>query len=469
MIEKLRSMTQDETLLSDPAIYRQVELLAELPSTAVIIWTSDGILLFTNEALNEFLHYGDDELKPGNKVERILVLPEAGVQALLFKEVSSMLAIHQDGSQEVVSLYTTRLSVTPSSPKKGTDNQPPEKQVLCSIMSKVEVDKLSPQCSHASITKENSPQNPLEASFSSRRSAAQLSNVSPPNLSPRNSGRPASPVFERRAQNVGDIVIVIDIEGKLTTLSQGARTLLENPPNDQGEVDADILLHQGEVKSLRIFLDADICDRLSSTEKRFQFNGVDGVEATLQYASRIPLPMGNLAVRFIPPPKKRGVSFMRKTLPDEAAGMLDILPYCVILVDKRARIEYWNPVAEKMFGKMQEEVHGQPLSIILPAPFHETHPSNLAASTIPRDILQTQRAVVARSFATEELLPLFIQIRLWQLTSEKVLYLTVCEPAPENSLVHQELLRAAVVRTDDHPLSLVKLEKEVCGENFVGF
>jgi PAS domain S-box-containing protein len=55
------------------------------------------------------------------------------------------------------------------------------------------------------------------------------------------------------------------------------------------------------------------------------------------------------------------------------AGILDIAPEAVISIDQRQRVQLFNKGAEAIFAYSAEEVLGQPLEILLPPRFRETH------------------------------------------------------------------------------------------------
>lgn len=55
------------------------------------------------------------------------------------------------------------------------------------------------------------------------------------------------------------------------------------------------------------------------------------------------------------------------------SGALDLAMVCIITVDERQRVLFFDPRAEKIFGYTAQEALGQPLSLLIPSRFEESH------------------------------------------------------------------------------------------------
>ena len=49
----------------------------------------------------------------------------------------------------------------------------------------------------------------------------------------------------------------------------------------------------------------------------------------------------------------------------------------IVLADEQGRVTGWNPAAESMFGYSEEEIFGQPLTLIMPTRYREAHTQGL--------------------------------------------------------------------------------------------
>eukprot|EP00754_Rhynchopus_humris_P047240 Rhum_TRINITY_DN6808_c0_g2::Rhum_TRINITY_DN6808_c0_g2_i1::g.21014::m.21014 len=509
LLDRLSQQVSDKDLLSNPRVKAQVELIAEFTNLALMIWSSQGIILYTNQTLLDMVGHTDDSIKPGNRVEKLLVIPaplkEDGYLGMLHQEITNVPSLSRDNTAAfLLNMYTTDLSSDKEDgdAEKDSDNdnnndngrrdsereasdeipspRPEVQHVYCSVL------VLSPNDDCMSAAGERSvPRNPLlERGYSwdahqknkrnshpgesgSAGSAASASGVGSPRAS---SPRPGSPAFERKMQNAGDVILVSDVGGRLLRVSEGAAAILDREvltklEDEAAVVFCDQLLHPNEAKTLSLLIDADRVEQMTSLEKRYAFKAEEmGTEMNLMCASRTELPHNHIAFRFAVPPKKRAVQFMRKTFSDEVAGVLDVCPHATMCIGKNARIEYWNPAAAKLFGVSQEAIHRQPVTAIIPYPYNQTHPTTLMLNRLPHTILTTKRAVVARSFSDDEqkVFPVFVSIRHWPQSSEKQMFVVVVEPIAD-AMVGEVLrgkLQAAERNHPEHPLQLQQVVEE---------
>ena len=503
----------DKDLLSNPRVKAQVELIAEFTNLALMIWSSQGIILYTNQTLLDMVGHTDDSVKPGNRVEKLLVIPaplkEDGYLGMLHQEITNVPSLSRDNTAAfLLNVYTTDLTEArkDGDPEKDSDNdnnndtdradsereasdeipspRPEVQHVYCSVL------VLSPNDDCMSAAGERSvPRNPLLErgySWDAHQKAAQHKRNSHPGESgsagsgasasgvgsPRaSSPRPGSPAFERKIQNAGDVILVSDVGGRLLRVSEGAAAILDREvltklDDEAHVVFCDQLLHPTEPKTLSLLIDADRVEQMTSLEKRYAFKAEEmGTEMNLMCVSRTELPQNHIAFRFAVPPKKRAVQFMRKTFSDEVAGVLDVCPHATMCVSKNARIEYWNPAAAKLFGVSQEAIHRQPVTTIIPYPYNQSHPTTLMLNRLPHTILTTKRAVVARSLSDDEsrVFPVFVSIRHWPQSSEKQMFVVVVEPIADSQVgdALRQKIQTAERNHPEHPLQLQQVV-EVC-------
>lgn len=76
------------------------------------------------------------------------------------------------------------------------------------------------------------------------------------------------------------------------------------------------------------------------------------------------------------------------------SGLLDIIIDAVIAIDERQRIIFYNSAAEQIFGYAPDEVMGQPLTLLIPPRYSDTHARHVRHFG---DLSQTSRAMGARS------------------------------------------------------------------------
>ncbi|KAJ9437988.1 hypothetical protein DIPPA_27678 [Diplonema papillatum] len=98
-----------------------------------------------------------------------------------------------------------------------------------------------------------------------------------------------------------------------------------------------------------------------------------------------------LIVRLQPPPKRRGVVFVRKLIPDETAAVIDTLPEPALLVSSRGRIEYWNHECARLFGCRLELVLGRSLAELIPYPYHASHLTELPIALVRQVLTESQQ------------------------------------------------------------------------------
>ena len=77
-------------------------------------------------------------------------------------------------------------------------------------------------------------------------------------------------------------------------------------------------------------------------------------------------------------------------------SMLDTVPDGIIVIDERGRIQSFSPAAERLFGYAADEVIGQNVSMLMPAPYKEAHDSYIERylRTGERRIIGIGRVVV---------------------------------------------------------------------------
>ncbi len=80
---------------------------------------------------------------------------------------------------------------------------------------------------------------------------------------------------------------------------------------------------------------------------------------------------------------------LRKIAADKFRGLLESAPDAIVIVDRFGRIEIVNAQTEKLFGYSREEMIGQPVEMLIPQRFHNTHAASwktFSQSPHPRDM-----------------------------------------------------------------------------------
>ncbi len=91
----------------------------------------------------------------------------------------------------------------------------------------------------------------------------------------------------------------------------------------------------------------------------------------------------------------------------------------IVAADQQGRVTYWNPTAESMFGYSAEEMHGQPLTRIMPERFKAAHTAGMSRFLMtgePRVIGQMVELAGLRKDGTE--FPLELSLASWKRDSE---------------------------------------------------
>jgi PAS domain S-box-containing protein len=79
-------------------------------------------------------------------------------------------------------------------------------------------------------------------------------------------------------------------------------------------------------------------------------------------------------------------------------ALMDNSPDAVVTIDARGMIRQFNPAAERLFGRVEDEVVGQNIKLLMPEPYHSAHDGYLShhAKTGERHIIGTIREVNGR-------------------------------------------------------------------------
>lgn len=99
---------------------------------------------------------------------------------------------------------------------------------------------------------------------------------------------------------------------------------------------------------------------------------------------------------------------------ERMGAILDSATDAVVCADQEGRIVLWNPAAERMLGHTEEDLLGEPLTVIVPARFRAAHEAGIArmgGGGEPRIIGSTVEVAALRSDGTE--LPVELSLSTW--------------------------------------------------------
>eukprot|EP01063_Lacrimia_lanifica_P009746 TRINITY_DN16638_c0_g1_i1.p1 TRINITY_DN16638_c0_g1~~TRINITY_DN16638_c0_g1_i1.p1 ORF type:complete len:518 (+),score=153.55 TRINITY_DN16638_c0_g1_i1:97-1650(+) len=453
VLQQLKESGGVEHLLENPHVRDRIELLADIP-VPVIIWSgalhiNDGVLLYANLAAEKLFDHDQQSLKVGNTLRKIIDADVSGVDKLddiVYKTLPNLHGRKADGSTFVMTAYTTVLT---------RPSEDFEHSAFATVLQKSSA-AADDVRSFGSFSFGRGKIKLSEAfqggSIDGLRSSSVATDSPSPPLSPQ-----ASPHLERKLNLVGDILVVVAHDRKVAMLSDGAQAVFGNVPLSKLD-SVDDLLHDRELKSLLHVLD----EQGEMLDQRYYFKGVGEDEdkqdiCPLQLASRTPLPDASVALRFVPPPKRRQVGFVRKKVLDEVAVLLDVLPEPTLLVGRKGDIRHCNPAAEALFGWSFHDLTGLTITALIPHPYHTMH-EDLAHLSTARRFFGKKRPALARHLCTGEVVPVDVCVNEY-VSGAKEAPMFFCEVRVRDSHAlsdrHRAMLSAANGKHADHPLPSV--------------
>ncbi len=134
-------------------------------------------------------------------------------------------------------------------------------------------------------------------------------------------------------------------------------------------------------------------------------------------------------------------------LPVAIAGLLDILPDAVVMVDRRGRVGYANPAVRTLLGYAREELIGQPLSVLVPPAARERH-ENLVIDYLAagEPTMMGTRPVLRAVHRSGRLVPVSISLCNLPLADGEIVSVAVVH---DISLLHTHLDRATLQAQTD--------------------
>ena len=129
-------------------------------------------------------------------------------------------------------------------------------------------------------------------------------------------------------------------------------------------------------------------------------------------------------------------------------------PDAIITADETGQIAFCNTAACKMFGYSQDELIGQPLGILMPLRFRDTHQkgiANVVSGGIPRLIGQTIELYGLRK--PDEEFPIELSLSTWK-AGEKIFYTGIIRDISERKQHEQE--RDALIEKLQQSLAKVR-------------
>ena len=173
-----------------------------------------------------------------------------------------------------------------------------------------------------------------------------------------------------------DGIFVADLDGRYSDVNEAGCRLL-------GLTRAEIV-----GKTIQDFLHPDETDRLATARSELGAGGAQIAEWRVRHKSGIYVPV-EVSTRILP--GGRWQAFVRdirerKAAEEEALrskarieGIVSIAADAIISIDESQRITIFNRGAEQIFGWPAAEIMGQPLDILIPERFRNTHRSHVRA------------------------------------------------------------------------------------------
>ncbi|GIW84302.1 MAG: hypothetical protein KatS3mg106_815 [Gemmataceae bacterium] len=155
--------------------------------------------------------------------------------------------------------------------------------------------------------------------------------------------------------------------------------------------------------------------------------------------------------------------------PEQLADILDATEDGIVTVDSEHRIVLFNRGAARLFGYEPSEVLGQPLNVLLPEQYHQSHPRDMeefARGPVESRRMGSRRIVSGRR-KDGQVFP--IEVTISKLRSGERLWLTaIIRDAEERKRYEDALLRwnqQLEEQVRQRTAELMEAEPAVAGEN----
>eukprot|EP01059_Diplonema_ambulator_P030606 TRINITY_DN5320_c0_g1_i2.p1 TRINITY_DN5320_c0_g1~~TRINITY_DN5320_c0_g1_i2.p1 ORF type:complete len:623 (+),score=141.06 TRINITY_DN5320_c0_g1_i2:45-1871(+) len=479
LLEKKMDEVSAEEMLSDDLIEMLIRLVDQFPMPA-ILFQADGSCLHLNPAARSYLNHDETSYSIGNIISKFIKFPaeKLGSPTSYKNLVVSGKTLEDPQLDTPVAVLPREGSPVPAMSSTMSVDIRPVQVFITTFQLKLPAinDKVATMMSRGSFTSSNSSEadgikKVLRSPKTSYRKANTTSAVR--DQSPRKI-QPLSPRFDDAGNtssdstsdlgssrgsvsslpssllrkydrvkewNHGDVIITMTEEGAIKSMSHGAQKLLNVSIDDVMNKNVSHVTAEEHDKMLLSIISGGEIEFNDDDERRISFK--TGVETT-EFAKVVGITElstsegGWYIVRFevFEGAKKKKLAFSFKGgVSEEMAAVFEAGRNCVVATALNGEIVYCNELCLDVLRYKEEELLGEPITMLVPQPHRSYHPENLrnVYTRVSHSFFGNPRATVVLS-KYGRIIPISLEITELQTPQNKSLYISTFRPLSNKPL-----------------------------------